>query len=115
MNASTLSKVGTGVVFAAALVVACVLSTWASGAPDGLEHVAETLGFADTARPSVFIPTPLSGYTISAIPAALSTAVVGLVGCGTVFGLGWSASAVVKAFHARRGLRRQTRENTSAR
>ena len=34
---------------AVCLLLAAVVSAWASGHPDGLEHVAETLGFADSA------------------------------------------------------------------
>ncbi|HET9022640.1 MAG TPA: PDGLE domain-containing protein [Ornithinibacter sp.] len=66
---------------AVSLVVAGVLSAWASTHPDGLEHVAQSLGFADTATSSATSGSPLAGYAAPGVgPARLSSGVAGVVG-----------------------------------
>lgn len=47
---------------AVTLLVAGVVSLAASSAPDGLEWVAEQLGFADAATDHVAAGSPLAGY-----------------------------------------------------
>jgi hypothetical protein len=62
-------------------VVAGVLSTYASGHPDGLTAVAQSLGFADTARKSTTSGSPLAGYAVSGVSdARLSGGLAGVVG-----------------------------------
>jgi uncharacterized membrane protein YedE/YeeE len=62
-------------------LVAGVLSFYASAHPDGLTHVAESLGFAGTARDSATASSPLAGYTVSGVgDARLSGGLAGLVG-----------------------------------
>ena len=62
-------------------VVAGVLSSYASGHPDGLTSVAESLGFADTARESATAGSPLAGYAVSGVAdARLSGGLAGLAG-----------------------------------
>jgi cobalt/nickel transport system permease protein/cobalt/nickel transport protein len=66
---------------AVSLVVAGVLSAWASTHPDGLEHVAQSLGFADTATSSVTSGSPLAGYASPGVGSGwLSSGVAGVVG-----------------------------------
>jgi len=63
------------------LVLATVLSLFASAAPDGLEHVAETLGFADAAEDSAVVGSPLADYGTAGVASEwLSTGIAGLVG-----------------------------------
>ena len=62
-------------------LVAGVLSFYASAHPDGLTHVAESLGFAGTARDSATSGSPLAGYTVAGVgDARLSGGLAGLVG-----------------------------------
>lgn len=63
------------------LGLAAVLSLFASASPDGLEHVAETLGFADTAADSAVAGSPLADYGTAGVGNEwLSTAIAGVVG-----------------------------------
>lgn len=76
---STRTLVLTGLVVS--LLLAVVVSLFASASPDGLEHVAETLGFADTAQDSAVADSPLADYGTAGVENEwLSTAVAGLVG-----------------------------------
>lgn len=69
-----------------AMLVALLLSPFASNLPDGLEWVAAKLGFLHAAAPS-FV-APLSGYSLPGLQGALSTGISGLVGVLVVFVLG---------------------------
>lgn len=76
---STRRLVVVGIVVSA--VVAGVLSSYASGLPDGLTFVAQSLGFSDTARDSATAGSPLAGYAVSGVGnARLSGGLAGLAG-----------------------------------
>ena len=76
-------------------VVAGVLSFYASGHPDGLTHVAQSLGFAGTARDSATSGSPLAGYAVSgARDPRLSRGLAGLAGI-VVVGLVMGALVLV--------------------
>lgn len=63
------------------LVLAGVVSYYASGSPDGLESVAEEFGFIQSAKDSAVSGTPLNDYTIRGIDdPRLSTGLAGVVG-----------------------------------
>lgn len=62
------------------VLVAGVLSGWASTTPDGLEHVAQSLGFADSARDSATSGSPLADYTAPVGEGRLSGGVAGVLG-----------------------------------
>ncbi|MGB7819003.1 MAG: PDGLE domain-containing protein [Ornithinibacter sp.] len=67
------------------LVLAGVVSFYASGHPDGLEYVAGTLGFEDTATSSAASGSPLAGYGVSSVgDARLSGGLAGVIGVGVV-------------------------------
>lgn len=75
---------------AVAVVVAGGLSVWASANPDGLEFVAESLGFGHAAQDAVTAGSPLADYETAGIANPwLSVAVAGVVGCAVTFGLAW--------------------------
>lgn len=78
---------------AVSLLLAGVLSLWASGDPDGLAHVAQQLGFASTAAPHPTDGSPLSGYSVRGVDGPASRGVAGVVGVllvgGLAFGLTW--------------------------
>jgi cobalt/nickel transport protein len=71
--------------FAAALLVSALLagvvSFYASSSPDGLEKVAEDVGFIETAKEHTFGDFTLSDYGISGLEnARLSVGFAGLIG-----------------------------------
>jgi len=78
-----------GVLLGLALLVAAFASPFASSLPDGLESVAEHLGFA--ARERVVLPGPLADYEVPALArhAALATAVAGVLGTVLAAALAW--------------------------
>ena len=76
---STRRLVVVGLVVSA--LVAGVLSFYASGQPDGLTSVAQSLGFSDTARDSATAGSPLADYAVSGVGnARLSGGLAGLAG-----------------------------------
>lgn len=64
-----------------ALLLAGVVSAWASSHPDGLEFVAEKLGFADAAGAHVSDGSPLAGYSVQALgEGPLAGGLAGVIG-----------------------------------
>jgi len=69
----------------AALIVAFLLSPFASSFPDGLERVAENIGFVDKEAGSV-IASPFADYAFPSVASPfLKTSLAGLVGSVVVF------------------------------
>jgi cobalt/nickel transport protein len=65
---------------AAALLIAGVVSFYASGHPDGLEYVAKTTGFVDSAGNSA-AGSPLADYGVAGVKnARLSVGLAGIIG-----------------------------------
>lgn len=65
----------------AALVVAGVLSGFASGEPDGLERVAIDQGFDETAGDHATADSPLADYAVQGVQdERLSTGLAGIIG-----------------------------------
>lgn len=66
-----------------ALLVAGVLSFYASKSPDGLEHVAETKGFSQTETEHHTAHGPLAGYEARGVNSPhLSKGIAGVIGVG---------------------------------
>lgn len=66
---------------AVALVVAGVVSWYASASPDGLEWAAEQAGFLDTAEDSAAAGSPLADYGVAGVGSErLSGGLAGVVG-----------------------------------
>ncbi|MCU0726219.1 MAG: PDGLE domain-containing protein [Planctomycetes bacterium] len=85
-RAAGLVPIGLCVAAALALFVA----PFACGWPDGLEHVAERLGFAMRAAEITALPAPLPDYAIPGLdPAVLSAALAGLAGTAAAFLASW--------------------------
>jgi hypothetical protein len=61
-------------------LVAGGLSLFASSDPDGLEKVAEDLGFIGTGQDSVVAGSPLADYGIAGIDATWASTVSGVTG-----------------------------------
>jgi hypothetical protein len=94
----------------AALLVAGVGSYWASSHPDGLEFVAEKVGFADAAEDSATADSPLSDYQLKGVEnEALSGGLAGVIGAGVVLLLAGGLAYAVR----RRGTH-DPAEDTSA-
>ncbi len=73
-----------------AVVFAIVVSQFASQNPDGLEFVARSEGFADTATPSSAPAGPLAGYGSELTGTdTVDTAIAGLVGIILTMGIGY--------------------------
>ncbi|HEY7717523.1 MAG TPA: PDGLE domain-containing protein, partial [Pedococcus sp.] len=65
-----------------ALVLAGVVSYYASASPDGLNRVAGELGLASAERPSAAGNGPLAGYEVAGLDhPRLSGGLAGVLGC----------------------------------
>ena len=68
------------------LVIAAILSPFASPWPDGLERVAEMLGFAARGEGPATVSAPIPDYVFPGITSeGLATAVAGILGTLLVF------------------------------
>ena len=91
----------TGAVVAGMLVVALLLaalvSGFASGSPDGLERVAEDEGFLETSEDSAVGGSPLADYGVSGVDdERLGTGLAGVLGVGLTFVVGAGLFLVVR-------------------
>lgn len=74
---------------AVTLLLAGIVSGYASSRPDGLEAVAEEQGFTDTARDSPLAGSPFADYEFTpAQDERVSTGVAGVAGVLLTLGLG---------------------------
>ena len=84
MKSRTLILIGVFV----ALVLAGVVSYYASGSPDGLERVSEDHGFAHEGRDSAASRSPMSDYSVRGVDdERMSVGIAGIVGTLVVFGV----------------------------
>ena len=80
-----------------ALLLAGVLSYYASASPDGLNRVAEDKGFARTEKQHPAEKSPLAGYDTEGVDnARLSGGVAGVVGSLVVLVLAGDLALVVR-------------------
>lgn len=81
----------------ASLLVAGGVSYFASSNPDGLEYVAEKVGFADAAEDSATADSPLSDYQVRGVENdALSGGLAGVVGALVVLVVAGGLAYVVR-------------------
>lgn len=92
-----ITKKGIWIWLALSIGVAMVLAPFASQLPDGLEKVAETLGFIE--RGTSNLSSPLPDYRIPGLSGGISTAMAGIVGVLITFGL---AYMIVRILHRKR-------------
>ena len=78
------------------LLLAAVVSFWASGHPDGLEHVAETLGFADSAGEHGSDGSPFADYGTKGVDGPLSGGLAGVVGVALTAAVMWLVLRLVR-------------------
>ena len=80
-----------------ALLVAVVVSQFASSSPDGLEYVAEQEGFAETAGEHDLSDAPLADYGEELTSSdGLNTAVAGFVGTLATLAIGYGVFWLAK-------------------
>lgn len=82
-----------------ALLVAVFVSPFASSNPDGLDRVAQDLGFDSAAveeAPSQKLPfyRVFEEYSLRGVPENLKTPLAGLIGTLVTFGLAWGIGKV---------------------
>ncbi|MCR4430867.1 MAG: PDGLE domain-containing protein [Tepidanaerobacteraceae bacterium] len=83
------------------LLVAFILSPFASPHPDGLERVAENLSFAEKAT-SALAFSPMPDYTVPGISnEKISTATAGIIGTSVAFAAVFLAAKALKRGEAR--------------
>lgn len=100
---------------AVTLLLAGIVSGYASSRPDGLEAVAEEQGFADTARDSPLAGSPVADYEFAPAPNEwVSTGAAGVAGVLLTLGLG-AAVFVPLRRRARRAAGAQPAGTTSQR
>lgn len=79
------------------LLLAGLVSGFASSSPDGLEKVAQDKGFAQSAEDSGLADSPLAGYSVSGVDdERLSTGLAGVIGVGVTFAFGLGLFALVR-------------------
>jgi cobalt/nickel transport protein len=83
-----------------ALLIAVVLSPFASSDPDGLDRVSQDLGFEQQAQPEPIahkLPfyAVFEEYAVRGVPEAVATPLAGLVGTLVTFGLAWGAGKLL--------------------
>lgn len=83
------------------LLIAGVLSLFASSWPDGLEAVAEKYGFKDQEAAAIENPTPLAGYSVKGLEEQpIATSIAGLLGSAVSFGAAFGIAQLVKPKNA---------------
>jgi len=92
-----MSARGTLLGLGAALLLALLISPFASPRPDGLEKVAADKGFLHRGERKPPLTVPLPDYTWPGIrDARVATAVSGAFGTLAVFGIAWGAAALLR-------------------
>ncbi len=82
---------------AVALVLAGVVSWYASSSPDGLERVAEDQGFVDRAEDHLLGDSPLADYGVEGVDdERLSGGVAGVVGVVVTLAVGAAVFRLVR-------------------
>jgi len=85
------------ILLAVSMLVAVFIAPFASEFPDGLEKVAESLGFLK--RGTSKVTSPLPDYQILGLRGGISTSMAGVVGVLVTFGL---AYMIVKVLHRKK-------------
>jgi len=82
------------------LLISGLLSLVASAWPDGLERVAENLGFINLAEQvRVAVPTPFADYSIEGL-GPIGTSIAGIIGSIVCFAVAFGIAKVVKPKNA---------------
>jgi cobalt/nickel transport protein len=80
-----------------AVFLAGIISMFASSHPDGLEKVAENLGFLEKGEGEPAIKSPVPDYEWPGLKnEKLATSIAGIAGTLVVFGLGYGLAAILR-------------------
>lgn len=80
-----------------ALIIAALLSPFASSSPDGLERVAEDLGFIEKGSQVPIINSPIPDYIFPWINnEGVATALAGVIGTLITFGIMFVIANMIK-------------------
>lgn len=83
-----------------AVVLAAVVSFYASSQPDGLNKVANDHGIATTERVAATSNSPLAGYSVSGFGNdRAGNAVAGIAGLAVTAGLGFGLFSLIRGRH----------------
>ncbi len=88
------------IMFIVSLVIAGIVSWFASTHPDGLERVAKDYGFIEKAREPLFSVLP--DYTVPGLSGFVSNSAAGVIGVLATFGLVMLVGKVLAAKRRRR-------------
>ncbi len=79
------------------LVLAGIISIFASSWPDGLEKVAEKLGFMEKSEFKPALTSPIPDYTMPGVKnEKLATSVAGIIGTLAVFGFSYGIATLIR-------------------
>ena len=82
------------------VLIAGLLSLFASAWPDGLEKVAEDTGFIDLAEQiRISVPTPFADYTFNE-NEGIGTSIAGILGSIVCFGVAWGIAKIARLKNA---------------
>lgn len=82
---------------AIALVVAFLLSPFASSMPDGLERVAQNLGFLEKGEGPPVLASPAPDYAFPGVAnKTWATSIAGVLGTLAMFGIGYGVASLIK-------------------
>lgn len=81
-----------------AIVVVVAAALFASGDPDGLERVAEQIGFGEAAQGSPF--RIIADYVFPGLDGPMATIVAGVIGVLVVFGIAWLIGRLLARRHS---------------
>ena len=70
-----------------AVIVVIAAAIWASADPDGLERVAEDVGFIGAGQDSPF--SIIADYVFPGLDGPMATIVAGIIGVVVLFGIVW--------------------------
>ncbi len=80
-----------------ALVLALLISPFASPWPDGLERVAKDQGFLEKGEEPPVFAAPVPDYSFPGIcNKEWATSITGLIGTMAMFGIGYGVAALIK-------------------
>lgn len=86
-----------------ALICAGLISLFASSFPDGLERVAENLGFLEKGEGEPVLKSPIPDYVLPGIEnEKLATSIAGIVGTLLVFVVGYGTAALIRQINLKR-------------
>lgn len=83
--------------FLISILLAGVVSFYASSSPDGLEKVAGEIGFIDSAKDHSLSESPLADYGIAGIEnERLSTGLAGVIGVGATAAISYGLFYLIR-------------------